>query len=156
MWAALKEILVSGNAIYLLIFALIVLLLAIILLKKGLISVNTKSIKIGASESTRHLLQSQIELVNARFAEAEANLPSHLDNYRTKFVICRAIDVLERACVFNNMDDSEIYVTAKCSAVFATVLQLTDDPYFRTPEFRDFCYRLVADLIRDLVRMKAH
>lgn len=156
MWDALKEVLTSGNAIYLLIFALIVIIIACILLKTGKLSINTKSIKIGASESTRHLLQAQLELVNARFAEAEANLPKHLDSYRTKFVICRAVDVMERAVTFNNMSTDEVYITAKCSSVYATVLQLTDDEYFRTPEFRDFCYRLVADLIRDLVRMKAH
>ena len=156
MWEAIKEVLVSGNAVYLFIFALIVILIAVVLLKKNLLIINTKNFKIGAGEQTRHLLQSQIELVNARFAEAEANLPDHLDGYRTKFVICRAIDVLERACVFNNMTSDELYITAKCSAVYATVLQLTDDTYFRTSEFRDFCYKLVADLIRDLVRMKNH
>lgn len=156
MWEAITNLINGSNGIAVLLFTLVVIGIAVILLKKGLISINTKSIKIGASESTRHLLQSQIELVNARFAEAEANLPSHLDVYRTKFVICRAIDVLERAVIFNNMSTDEVYITAKCSSVYATVLQLTDDEYFRTPEFRDFCYKLVADLIRDLVRMKAH
>lgn len=156
MWEAIKETVNGPNGIAIIALVVAVIILSAILIKKGYLTISTKSIKIGASESTRHLLQSQIELVNARFAEAEANLPSHLDGYRTKFVICRAIDVLERAVIFNNMSTDEVYITAKCSSVYATVLQLTDDEYFRTPEFRDFCYRLVADLIRDLVRMKAH
>ena len=124
-----------------------------ILLKKGLISINTKSIKIGASESTRHLIQNAIEYANAVMAEAESNLPKNLDSYRTKFVICKATDILERAIYFNNISLDDLYINSKCATVYSTVLQLTDDPYFKTEEFRTYCYNLVSKLFRDIYKM---
>lgn len=154
MWDALKEVLTSGNAIYLLIFALIVIIIACILLKTGKLSINTKSIKIGASESTRHLLQAQLEYVRARFLETETVIPEGLDNYRTKWVISEACDIMSKAIVFNSMTTSDTYIESKAASIYACIISKTDNQYFRTNEFKEFVYKLVKDIIVNLVKMK--
>ena len=138
--------------------SLIVLVIVILMLffgvRNGRISFNGKGLKIGQDESTRRLIQSQFEYTNAKIESVISMLPKDLDIYHTKYILARAEDVIQRAIIFNNMTDDEDYVKAKQELVYATVMKRVTNDYFKTDEFKAFCYKFVADLFRDLYRMK--
>ena len=61
MWESIKDIATSPSLIPILLFVLIVMGVVILLIKKGLISIDMKGVKVGTSESERAIIRQQIE-----------------------------------------------------------------------------------------------
>lgn len=76
MWDFIKAVSTSVYIIPVLVFTLIVLLIVILLVKKGLISVNTKAVRVGTSESERAIIRQQIEWVHLHCDSLEKSLPT--------------------------------------------------------------------------------
>lgn len=149
----------NANAmiVVLAIITLVIALIAVVILaiKKGWIRVKGKEVQIGLSElDTRNLILSQIEYMKAKCEGVITRLPKDLNPYRTKYVIARIEDILEHAIIFNNISDDEFYVRAKQELVYQNVMKRVENEYFMTDEFKDFVYKFVDELFRELIRMK--
>lgn len=141
--------------VFTMIVVLSVIAVAILAIKKGWFKFKGKGVQIGLSElDTRNLILSQIEYMKAKCEGTITKLPKDLDQYRTKYVIARIEDILEHAIIFNNISDDEYYIRAKQELVYQNVMKRVENQYFMTDEFKDFVYKFVDELFRELVRMK--
>lgn len=152
MWETINSL---GNNKAVLIFLTGVFIITLYCIKKGYFKFNGKGVSIGLSEQhTRDLIQAQFDYANAKCESVEGNLPKHLDKYRTRYVIGKVEDVIQKAIIFNNLTDNESYIKAKQELCYYTVMKHTEDEYFKTPEFKAWLSKFIADLFKDLYRMK--
>ena len=156
MWDFIKAVSTSVYIIPVLIFTLIVLLTVILLIKKGLISVNTKAVKVGTSESERAIIRQQIEWVHLHCDSLEKSLP-HPQNYdiwRGKYILERMYDEIVDWITFNHICTSEGYISIKQERIWATIQSLVRKEEFSTPEFKEFIYKDTEYIIRRLVHIR--
>lgn len=156
MWDFIKAVSTSVYIIPVLVFTLIVLLIVILLVKKGLISVNTKAVKVGTSESERAIIRQQIEWVHLHCDSLEKSLP-HPQNYdiwRGKYILERMYDEIVDWITFNHICTSEGYISIKQERIWATIQSLVRKEEFSTPEFKEFIYKDTEYIIRRLVHIR--
>lgn len=156
MWDFIKAVSTSVYIIPVLIFTLIVLLTVILLVKKGLISVNTKAVRVGTSESERAIIRQQIEWVHLHCDSLEKSLP-HPQNYdiwRGKYILERMYDEIVDWITFNHICTSEGYISIKQERIWATIQSLVRKEEFSTPEFKEFIYNDTEYIIRRLVHIR--
>ena len=156
MWDFIKAVSTSVYIIPVLIFTLIVLLIVILLIKKGLISVNTRAVKVGTSESERAIIRQQIEWVHLHCDSLEKSLP-HPQNYdiwRGKYILERMYDEIVDWITFNHICTSEGYISIKQERIWATIQSLVRKEEFSTPEFKEFIYKDTEYIIRRLVHIR--
>lgn len=156
MWDFIKAVSTSVYIIPVLVFTLIVLLIVILLVKKGLISVNTKAVKVGTSESERAIIRQQIEWVHLHCDSLEKSLP-HPQNYdiwRGKYILERMYDEIVDWITFNHICTSEGYISIKQERIWATIQSLVRKNEFSTPEFKEFIYKDTEYIIRRLVHIR--
>lgn len=156
MWDFIKAVSTSVYIIPVLIFTLIVLLTVILLIKKGLISVNTKAVRVGTSESERAIIRQQIEWVHLHCDSLEKSLP-HPQNYdiwRGKYILERMYDEIVDWITFNHICTSEGYISIKQERIWATIQSLVRKEEFSTPEFKEFIYKDTEYIIRRLVHIR--
>ena len=156
MWDFIKAVSTSVYIIPVLIFTLIVLLIVILLIKKGLISVNTKAVKVGTSESERAIIRQQIEWVHLHCDSLEKSLP-HPPNYdiwRGKYILECMYDEIVDWITFNHICTSEGYISIKQERIWATIQSLVRKNEFSTPEFKEFIYKDTEYIIRRLVHIR--
>ena len=156
MWDFIKAVSTSVYIIPVLIFTLIVLLTVILLVKKGLISINTKAVKVGTSESERAIIRQQIEWVHLHCDSLEKSLP-HPQNYdiwRGKYILERMYDEIVDWITFNHICTSEGYISIKQERIWATIQSLVRKEEFSSPEFKEFIYNDTEYIIRRLVHIR--
>ncbi len=125
------------------------------MVKKGMLSFRGKGVTVGLTEAdTRNLIQAQLDYANAKCEGMISKLPKELDQYRTKYIIARVEDVIEKAIIFNNMTEDEPYIRAKQELIYQTIMKRVDNPWFMTDDFKAMVYKFTDDLFRELVRMK--
>lgn len=152
MWEAIVTLAKTPAAV-----ALVVGLFGLLfyMVKKGMLSFKGKGVTVGLTEAdTRNLIQAQLDYANAKCEGMISKLPKELDQYRTKYIIARVEDVIEKAIIFNNMTEDEPYIRSKQELIYQTVMKRVDNPWFMTDEFKAFVYKFTDDLFRELVRMK--
>lgn len=156
MWDFIKAVSTSVYIIPVLMFTLIVLLIVILLIKKGLISVNTKAVRVGTSESERAIIRQQIEWVHLHCDSLEKSLP-HPQNYdiwRGKYILERMYDEIVDWITFNHICTSEGYISIKQERIWATIQSLVRKEEFSSPEFKEFIYKDTEYIIRRLVHIR--
>lgn len=133
----------------------LVILVFFILVKTGKFNLNVKGVQIGEDQNTRNLIRNMWEYSDAACEAQFSKIRNYcMSDEHAKYLICRVQDVLQKAIVYNYMEESESYVRAKQAMVLNTIQKRVTDPHFFTPEFKSCCDRFVENLIRDLVRMK--
>lgn len=156
MWDFIKAVSTSVYIIPVLVFTLIVLLIVILLVKKGLISVNTKAVRVGTSESERAIIRQQIEWVHLHCDSLEKSLP-HPQNYdiwRGKYILERMYDEIVDWITFNHICTSEGYISIKQERIWATIQSLVRKEEFSSQEFKEFIYNDTEYIIRRLVHIR--
>ena len=156
MWDFIKAVSTSVYIIPVLVFTLIVLLIVILLVKKGLISVNTKAVRVGTSESERAIIRQQIEWVHLHCDSLEKSLPhpQNYDMWRGKYILERMYDEIVDWITFNHICISEGYISIKQERIWATIQSLVRKEEFSSPEFKEFIYKDTEYIIRRLVHIR--
>ena len=75
MWSAIKEILTSSNAIIVLIFLFVIIMVAVALIKGGYVNFDSESLKINYADRERNIIKQQQDYVWLHLQALEANLP---------------------------------------------------------------------------------
>ena len=89
MWETISNILTSGNAVFILVTILLLVVVLAILGKKGLFSFDLKGIKMGSSENERTIIRQQSEWAKLYCDSMEPRLP-HSEGYdiwRSKYIL---------------------------------------------------------------------
>lgn len=152
----LGNFLTSGNFIPAAILIIVLAAIAVRLIKKGYFSFKGKSLRLGIEEDTRQIIRNQMDYVETACNGMATKLPPdlNLDIYRTKYIICKVIDCFQSMILYNHITTDERYIKAKQEIVYFTVLKRTENPWFQTPEFKEFCDKFVEDTIKQLVFFK--
>lgn len=155
MWEGIVGIVNSANFLKLGIFITILIGILIILVKLGLISVNTKHVTIGESND-RLLIRNQFEYAETSCKGQFRKIKDYCENeYHARFIISEVIDLFQQMIVYNHIDaNDDAYVRSKKNLVLLTIQKYTTNEHFFTPEFRGCCDKFVEELIRDLYHMK--
>ena len=157
MWETIKDVLTSGNAWFILIFLVVVIVIGVILGRIGLIKVSTKHVQIGNELTQRELVRRQVETAYTFVMSLEGKIiteGSSYDRYITKYILERVYDKVIEWIIFNHITTNQLYVQDKQENIENLVYTMVVDDNFKTPEFKRRMDNWVRELIEQLVQVK--
>lgn len=155
MWQAIEKILLSDNSATVLFFLVIIILLLAHFSKKGVFKWHTEKLTIGASENERAIIRQQVEWAELEIESlASAEIFSHVDEWRTKYILEKLFDEILQWIIFNHIKDSPEYISIKQEKIWNMTQTLVVREEFRSDEFKDFIYKEVEKIIKRLVFLR--
>lgn len=161
MWENLGNVLTSSNGVPLVIIivllVLLIVLMAIKLGKAGLLTVQTRYVKIGRNISERELIRRQIETAHEFIMSIEGKIvtdTSHYNGYFTKYILERIYDKVIEWIMFNHITVNQLYIQDKQDTILNLIYALPINDEFKTPEFKTRVENWVKELIERLVNVK--
>ena len=155
MWQAIEKILLSDNSATVLFFLVIIILLLAHFSNKGVFKWHTEKLTIGASENERAIIRQQVEWAELEIESlASAEIFSHVDEWRTKYILEKLFDEILQWIIFNHIKDSPEYISIKQEKIWNMTQTLVVREEFRSEEFKDFIYKEVEKIIKRLVFLR--
>lgn len=156
MWEAIEEILTSSNAIIVLIFLFVIILVAVALIKGGYVNFDSESLKINYGERERNIIKQQQDYVWLHLQETEANLPKPkgYDKNLGQVIILTVYKEYVSWISFNHLTKSDAYISVKQNKLVAIVNSLTVKTEFKTEEFIDMIKSDTRDTIYELIKIR--
>ena len=155
MWQAIEKILLSDNSATVLFFLVIIILLLAHFSKKGVFKWHTEKLTIGVSENERAIIRQQVEWAELEIESlASAEIFSHVDEWRTKYILEKLFDEILQWIIFNHIKDSPEYISIKQEKIWNMTQTLVVREEFRSEEFKDFIYKEVEKIIKRLVFLR--
>jgi hypothetical protein len=156
MWEALVSVLTSANAAMVLIFVLIMVVICLLLLKRGFIQINTKSFRLGADERERDIIRQQVEWAHTYIMGLQVNFPTSTDcrGYFLKYLLEKAYSEVVDWITFNHMRTDGSYIPIKQDKIKSMVFSLDISPEYATDEYRKKIDEWVDELIRKLILIR--
>lgn len=155
MWQAIEKILLSDNSATVLFFLVIIILLLAHLSNKGVFKWHTEKLTIGASENERAIIRQQVEWTELEIESlASAEIFSHVDEWRTKYILEKLFDEILQWIIFNHIKDSPEYISIKQEKIWNMTQTLVVREEFRSDEFKDFIYKEVDKIIKRLIFLR--
>ena len=155
MWQAIEKILLSDNSSIVLFFLVIIILLLAHFSKKGVFKWHTERLTIGASENERAIIRQQVEWAELEIESlASMEIFSHVDEWRTKYILEKMFDEILQWIIFNHIKDSPEYISIKQEKIWNMTQTLVVREEFRSDEFKDFIYKEVDKIIKRLIFLR--
>lgn len=156
MWDAISEVLTSSNAIIVLIFLFVIILVAVALIKGGYVNFDSESLKINYGERERNIIKQQQDYVWLHLQETEANLPKPkgYDKNLGQVIILTVYKEYVSWISFNHLTKSDAYISVKQNKLVAIVNSLTVKTEFKTEEFIDLIKSDTRDTIYELIKIR--
>lgn len=162
MWEAISSILISSNGLQTILAVLILVLVIIIMVKTGLLHVKTKHLHLGMSSSDkeRTIIREQIDWAHTYLLGLEGKIklvkngsPQYA-GYLTKYVLEVVFDEVVKWITFNNVENSERYISVKADKVCSLVYAQEIGVEFRTKEFNERMKRWTKEVIEKLIEIR--
>ncbi len=158
MWEAIKSVLVSPNALFVLVFLFIFCLFVIFASKKGLISINTGNVRIGYDERELTIVRNQSQWAYLFIMSLKGKLIEETDDeYRKCFIeniLEKVYDKVVEWITFNHLSVSNTYIEIKQSEIKCLVYSQPVKEEFKTPEFECRMNNWVKEAILNLVKIR--
>ena len=155
MWQAIEKILLSDNSVIVLFFLVIIILLLAHFSNKGVFKWHTEKLTIGASENERAIIRQQVEWAELEIESlASMEIFSHVDEWRTKYILEKMFDEILQWIIFNHIKDSPEYISIKQEKIWNMTQTLVVREEFRSDEFKDFIYKEVDKIIKRLIFLR--
>ncbi len=156
MWEAISEVLTSSNAIIVLIFLFVIILVAVALIKGGYVNFDSESLKINYGERERNIIKQQQDYVWLHLQETEANLPKPkgYDKNLGQVIILTVYKEYVSWISFNHLTKSDAYISVKQNKLVAIVNSLTVKTEFKTEEFIDLIKSDTRNTIYELIKIR--
>lgn len=155
----ISEIVNGNNGIPVLVFVALVLMGLYWTAKRGLISFKGKGLSVGQTrENELRIVREQLQAMEG-MADASINyLPEELRTgcsyYRAKYVIAKFKDLMEQCIIYNHITKDPMYIKLKQDAAYNIIMKLTDDKFFRAPEFKAYLNDLVKSILETCVDVR--
>lgn len=160
---ALAQILTSPNALIVLVFALLLVVVLGLMGKHGVYSVNRGGIKIGRSESeVRSLLQKEVKFATdfCRYKREKmlaewTGRGRPFDPLHTELVFERMLDEILSWLIVNNVRDDPVYIENKARGARMTIGQAIGEmnpELLRIPEVMSYMDKVSVDFTNELIR----
>lgn len=157
MWEAIKSVLTSANAWQVLVTAVIIVVAAVLCVRAGIISINTKHVTIGADERERDTIRRQKEYAHSActsMLNTILKMDSNLDVWRVKCVLEYVYDEIIDWITFNHITTDSEYVAVKSASLRAIVRSNVDKDIFFTDEFNQVIDSFARNMITELIRIR--
>ena len=156
MWEAIKDILTSSNAVSVILFLILCIIVAFVLIKTNLLQIHTESVKIGARDTERNIIRQQTDYVWQHLQEAEANLPKDPDYNEQlgKIIIMTIYIEYVNWITFNHLTRSDAYIHVKQNALVALVNKLTVNERYKGDDFKQYVRDDTKQTINELLRIR--
>lgn len=156
MWDAISEVLTSSNAIIVLIFLFVIILVAVALIKGGYVNFDSESLKINYGERERNIIKQQQDYVWLHLQETEANLPKPkgYDKNLGQVIILTVYKEYVSWISFNHLTKSDAYISVKQNKLVAIVNSLTVKTEFKTEEFINLIKSDTRNTIYELIKIR--
>lgn len=156
MWEMIGNVLNGQNALAILASIVLILVIGIVLIKTGVLSINTKSVKIGIHEKERTIIRQQIEWARLYCQGMEARIPhpEGYDKWRSLYILEQVFDEIVTWITFNHISTKQDYFEIKCTKVINLVDSLTVSPVFQSNEFHELIKSEIENVIKKLVQIR--
>lgn len=156
----LVELLNGPNAPMYVMLAVVVLFVAIMLSKRGVLGIHTKYVTLGATSREDTIKDHQMEgaylfitgLEPAIVASQSAGTDH--DKYKTKWILERVYDEVVIWIMHNHIRNNDVYVRQKADKVFDLIKTLGVRSTYTTEEFHSWCYEQTKILVERLVNTR--
>lgn len=154
MWDAIARVLTNSNALLVLVFFSMFVVILIILAWTGLVRIDTGSFVMGADNKERDIIRQQIEWTHSYVMGLESEInadTSRYGGYFTKYILESVYDEILNWITFNHINLESDYVSIKQQKIKSLIRQKNVDAKYRTKEFDRKVDKWVEDIIRKLV-----
>ena len=153
MWEAIRDILISQNAIIVILFIFIIILIITMLLRHGYITITTKAVQLGdTSDRERNIIRHQINWAH-KFCTGICGkilLYDKNDSYHTKYVFERIYDEVIEWITLNHIRRDKLYIAYRQSDIWNLLHTFTLPEEYKSNEFRDRVFTWVEEIINRL------
>jgi uncharacterized membrane protein (Fun14 family) len=158
MWRAIADILTDGNALLVLIFVSMFVLILIFLVAAGMVRIDTGAFKMGADHKERDIIRQQIEWSHSYIIGLKSQIntdESRYNGYLILFVLEAAYDEVINWITFNHINLESDYISIKQEKIKSMLHSIKEvKPEFKTKEFDRKVDKWVEELIRKLVLIR--
>lgn len=157
MWETLTAVLTDKNALIVLIFITIFIILIAILAKRGIVTVNTTKFHLGNDVTERDIIRQQVEWSHLYISSlyTKINSTNEYGGYLTKYILeCVYSEVVDWI-TFNHIKIDSEYIAIKQARVRALVAGFDIGPEFRTKQFEKKIDDWVEYVIKKLACIRA-
>ena len=163
MWQTISNVLTSTNGLQTLIVLVIIIIIVAVLAKVNILNINTKYLHFGMSSSDkeRTIIREQIDWVHTYLHGLESKIrdvPSDhtliYGGYFTKYILEIVFDEIVKWITFNNIENSERYVTVKQDKICSLVYGQDVREEYHTKEFNQCIRQWVEEIIKKLIEIR--
>lgn len=156
MWETIGQILTSSNALIVLMFLLVIVLVAVILIKNGYINFDNESLRIGYADRERNIIKQQQDYVWLHLQDIEANIekPKDYDATLGQMIIMAMYIEYVSWISFNHLTKSDAYISVKQNRLVSIVNRYTVKEQFKGEGFIEFIRKDTKDTIYELIKIR--
>lgn len=157
MWEAIAEILTNSNALLVLIFLMIFMIILIALATTGLVRIDTGSFVMGADHRERDIIRQQIEWSHSYIMGLESRIKvdkTNFGGFKTKYILELCANEITNWISFNHINLDSAYVSIKQEKMKSIIRSMDVDPVFTSKEFEKQVDRWVEEIINKLVEIR--
>lgn len=158
MWETIGNVLNGNNAIPVIIFALMTIIVIGILGKKGIISINKCGVRIGSDEKELTIVRNQSQWAYLYIMALKGKLipleSPKREDFFADYVLERVYDKVVEWITYNHISNNNSYIEIKQSEVKCIVYSLPIQEEFKTPEFETRMNGWVKEIILNLIKIR--
>ena len=159
MWETIGSVLNGNNAIPVIIFALMTVIVIGILGKKGIISINKGGVRIGADETERTIIRNQTQWARLYIMSIKGKVlpgnPTKIQKLTAEVILERVYDNVSDWITYNHISANNSYIEIKQSEIKCLVYSQEDlDDEFKTPDFAARMESWVRECILNLIQIR--
>lgn len=160
IWEFLSTTLTSPwGCVSLLLILAIIVSVAVILVKKGIIKYKGHGLDIGnIRDNERSLLRNQMQYCKSvcdTWIFGQSDLPSNIDIYKARYINELIYDELVATISFNHITDKRAYIKAKQSCIWSVIVSNTETTYFHSEDLKKRVDAKVEEIILTLLEMRS-
>lgn len=158
MWETIKEVLISQNAGAVMGCLLILVVIISVLSRRGILSINTKGLTLGADIRERDIIRQQVDWVHSYVTGLYSTIQPMTDNryngYFTRFILELCYSEIVDWITFNHIKLDSDYISIKQTRIRAIVYGFDIDPCFKTPKFEKQIDAWVEEVIKKIATIR--
>lgn len=156
MWEALGEILISSNAVAILLFMAFIVVFGAILSKKGLIQIHTSAVSVGSADRERDIIRQQVEWIHIHCEGFESTMhkPEGYNEWLGRYIVEKIYDECINWITFNHISASPAYVDIKAEKIVDLIHKYAHLEEFKTKEFDELIKEDVRNCIEKLLTIR--
>lgn len=158
MWQAISDVLRSPNAGFVLATILFILVLVSIMSKRGILSINTHGLSLGADVQERDIIRQQVEWTHCYVSSLYGTIQPMTDNkykgYYTRFILETCYSEIVDWITFNHIKLDSEYISIKQTRIKSLIYSHDIDEVFKSPEFEKQIDAWVEEIIKKLATIR--